>query len=237
MAAGLAWVDAASGQLFYTAVTGAGALASAPVAVDPQASDLTCLLFGSGPGAFTLQYLHDSQTATSPIWVTVAADDGGNLNSRVTLSLPSGKHPTSCPVATPAGTGWALVWQDTSGSWLSSFTPNPNGGTSLVQTYGFAPATDFGGADVQPPLVGLQPFGLDFGVLLARSRDVEMWRIDAMGNRRPGALVFPSLQDTFGEVSAAPTTDAKLAVTYADFTSSSGTAPTGRRLLVNAACY
>jgi hypothetical protein len=237
MAAGLAWADVASGQLFYAAVTGAGAFAGTPVSVDAQAGDLTCLLFGSGSGPFTLQYLHDSPAATSPIWVTVAADDGGSLTSRVTLSLPSGKHPTTCAVATPAGTGWALVWQDTSGSWLSSYSPSPTAGSGLVQSYGFAPATDFGGPDVQPPLVGLSPFGLDFGVLLARPRDVEMWRIDAMGNRHPGALVFPSLQDNFGEVSATPTADGKLAVTYADFTSSSATPATGRRLFVNAACY
>ncbi|HVV51434.1 MAG TPA: hypothetical protein VHO06_17320, partial [Polyangia bacterium] len=74
--------------------------------------------------------------------------------------------------------------------------------------------------------------------------DVELWRLDDMGNRRTGALIFPSVDGTFGTVRALPVgvtspgVQTMLAVTYADYTSASGATPaTGGRLFANAACY
>ena len=84
--------------------------------------------------------------------------------------------------------------------------------------------------------MGLAPFGTDFGVLLARPLDVELWRIDDMGNRRPGALIFPSVNGTFGSVSALPPSPAMvggpLVATYADYTSPRGRPDAGRRQAV-----
>ena len=101
----------------------------------------------------------------------------------------------------PTATGYGITWQDTEGAWLAEFVPQ---GMSLSMSYPFASASDFGGSSLQPPLVGLAPFGTDFGVLLARPLDVELWRIEDTGNRRAGALIFPSINGTFGSVSALP---------------------------------
>ena len=79
-------------------------------------------------------------------------------------------------------------------------------------------------------------------MLIARPLDVELWRIDHLGNRQAGALIFPSIDGTFGDVSALPMDDPQtgesMAVTYADYTSIAGAAtPTGGRLFANAVCY
>ncbi len=113
---------------------------------------------------------------------------------------------------------------------------------TLSKPYPYASAAGFGGSDLQPPVVGLAPFGTDFGVLLARPQDVELWRVDDMGNRRAGALIFPSINGTFGSVSALPPSPAvpggPLVATYADYTSPAGAStPTGGRLFLNAVCY
>jgi hypothetical protein len=77
--------------------------------------------------------------------------------------------------------------------------------------------------------------------VLARASDVEMWRLDAMGNRKPGSLVFPTLAGNLGGVSALPVGAAdpgSLVATYADYTSAPGaTTLAGRRLFVDALCY
>src|SRR4029079_11869724 len=99
-------------------------------------------------------------------------------------------------------------------------------------SFPFASSTDFGGADLQPPLVGLAPFANDFGVLTLRAHSVELWRIDRAGNRRSGSLVFPSLEGDVSSVSsvAAPNL---LTSPYADMTG----AGMGRRVIVDAVCY
>ena len=63
-----------------------------------------------------------------------------------------------------------------------------------------------------------------------------------MGNRQAGALIFPSVNGTFGSVSALPPSPAMaggpLVATYADYTSPAGAPmPAGGRLFVNAVCY
>ena len=75
----------------------------------------------------------------------------------------------TCAVVTPTSTGYALVWQDMEGSWLAEYVT----GQTLPAPYPFASASGFGGASLQPPQVGLAPFGTDFGVLFARPLDVE----------------------------------------------------------------
>ena len=122
-----------------------------------------------------------------------------------------------------------MVWQDASGSWLSVYY-GPQ--TNMLKSFPFAAATDFGGSGLQPQLVGLATFGNDFGVLFARPQSVELWRIDQTGNRRAGTLVLPSRQGDFGPVTSISATGL-LTSTYADLTGPA----TGRRLVVDAACY
>jgi hypothetical protein len=109
-------------------------------------------------------------------------------------------------------------------------------GQPQAAPYPFASASSFGGANLQPPFVGLAQFGTDYGVLLARPRDVELWRIDQTGNRHPGAVIFPSINGNLGSVSALPVNG--FVATYADYTSPSGAAtPAGGRVFLNAVCY
>ena len=129
---------------------------------------------------------------------------------------------------TPAGGGspeYAMVWQDGSGSWLSVYY-GPQ--TNMVKSFPFASSTDFGGAGLQPPLVGLAAFGNDFGVLFARTRSVELWRIDQAGNRRAGTLVLPSRQGDIGPVSSVSSTGL-LTSTYADLTGAGDGPAAGHR--------
>jgi hypothetical protein len=101
----------------------------------------------------------------------------------------------------------------------------------MVKSFPFSSSTDFGGPDLQPPIVGLAAFGNDFGVLFARSHAVEVWRVTGSGNRREGALPLPSLQgDSIGI--AATSSPGLLTSTYADLTGD-----TGHRLIVDAVCY
>jgi hypothetical protein len=65
-----------------------------------------------------------------------------------------------------------------------------------------------------------------------------------MGDRRPGALIFPSVDGIYGQVSALPAGNPAvqattgLVVTYADYTSPLGASPmTGSRIFANAVCY
>jgi hypothetical protein len=154
--------------------------------------------------------------------------DGHTGSVRLTVAQTT--NSLTCSLAAPTSAGYALAWQDYSGSWLSVYSAT----IEKVMSYPFASATDFGGPDLQPPLRGLAQFGNDFGVLLAKTRTVELWRVNGFGERQPGALIFPSLMGILGEVSAVRA-GSTLAVTYADYTDTQGAA--GRRLYVKAACY
>ena len=234
--AGLAWVDAQANRAMFTTVTGQGALVGAPVAVGASAvldatTAFDCLAFSPGKSPLTLSYVNDTaDQPDSPIGVIAEANDGGTIDSTTTLNYNS---PVGCATVTPTDTGYGLVWQDDQGSWFTDYMTGVNHFTPQT----FVLASSFGGADLQPPLVGLAPFGTDFGVVLARAHDVELWRLDDMGNRSPGSLVFPSLNGNLGGVSTLLFNGGLLA-TYADYSSAPG-APTfaGRRLLVNAVCY
>jgi hypothetical protein len=141
----------------------------------------------------------------------------------------------TCAIGLPLPTGYSLAWQDDTGSWLSIDTMTGGMAGGNVMSYPFASANDFGGPNLQPPIVGLAPFATDYGVLFSGARAVELWRLDANGNRSPGKLVFPSQEGNLGKVSAA-WTGGSLAATYADYTSSTGTVPS-QRWFVDAACY
>ena len=236
--AGLAWVDGQSNRVMFTTLSGAAQLVGepTPIAVSAAANPMTefdCLGFSPGKDNLTVTYLDEtSDDSTPPTYVIAEANEGGTIDSTTTLNVAS---QMGCAIVTPTDTEYALAWQDGQGSWLA--VSALVGGQVEVATYPFASASAFGGPSLQPPLVGLAPFGSDFGVVLARAMDIELWRLDAMGDRKPGALVFPSLTGNLGAVSALPS-GGGLVATYADYSSAPGASnPVGRRLFVNAVCY
>jgi hypothetical protein len=234
MNAGLAWVDATAGEVMFTTIDGRGHLVGDPTptfvspAGNPTAS-FECLGFSAGKSDLTVVDEATDQSGRST-WTIADASEQGTVDNFTALTVSS---PTGCAVVTPTDDGYALAWQDDRGSWLAVYVD----GQSQIVPASFAPASSFGGAALQPPLVGLAPFGSDFGVVLEKASDVELWRLDATGNRRAGALIFPSISGNLGTVSALPV-GGRLVATYADFTSMPGAATvSGRRLLVDATCY
>jgi hypothetical protein len=230
--ANLAWVDAPSSAVMIANVDGTGQL-SATTPVD-SAPGISCLGYSLGEnGDLAVSFLRGDGPGGLPKWEKSERTPNGGLAG---LQLFVAGDPTmGCAVGLPLSTGYALAWQDDTGSWLS-IDYMPNGvATGSIQSYPFASATDFGGPDVQPPIVGLAPFGTDYGVLFSGPRAVELWRLDASGNRRPGKLIFPSLEGNLGRASAA-WVGQSLVATYADYTSSTGTVAS-QRWFVDAACY
>ncbi len=238
MNAGLAWIDASStpSQVLVATVNGAGLLTGAPVATSSAGPAFSCLTFSPGKDDLTVVYYAASTNLSLPGWIIAETNEAGSVDSATVLgsSRPLG----TCAVVAPTTTGYSLVWQDSEGGWLSEYVAV---GNTLSGPFPFASASSFGGTNLQPPLVGLAPFGTDFGVLLDRPLDVELWRLDDLGNRQAGALIFPSINGTFGDVSALPMDDPNLGqsivVTYADYTSALGATPAGGRLFADAVCY
>jgi hypothetical protein len=239
--AGLAWIDAAANQVMFATIDGGAELVGqpAPIAASTAAADPTtvfyCLGFSAGKNDLTVTYL-DAATdkAVLPTWIVAEATERGTVETLTTLSVGD---QMDCAVVTPTDSEYALAWQDNQGSWLAVSTRDETTNVLGVATYAFASASNFGGPDLQPPLTGLASFGNDFGVVLERAHDAELWRLDAMGSRRSGALVFPSLLGNLGSVSALPVSSG-LVATYADYSSAPGAPnPAGRRLFVNAVCY
>ena len=229
--ANLAWVDVPTSTVMIANVDGTGQL-SATIGVD-SAYAFACLGYSLGSnGDQAVSFLRYDITGGLPTWEKFERTPAGGIAG---LKLFVAGGPTmSCAVGLPLDAGYALGWQDQTGSWLS-VDSMPNGvATGSIQSYPFASATDFGGPDVQPPIVGLAPFGTDYGVLFSGTHAVELWRLDANGNRRPGKLIFPSLEGNLGHVSAA-WVGQSLVATYADYTSS--TTMPSQRWFVDAACY
>jgi hypothetical protein len=225
MYAGAAWIDAANGPT-YVFIDGqaqtVGAINTLEASVAPGYS---CLRFSRGKDELTINYQRAPvDTLAGPDWaIADVTVDGGE--SALYLKVAQIGGTMGCAETVPTPDGYSIAWQDMSGSWLSVY----NG---TVNSYPFASATDFGGADLQPPLVGATAFGNDFGILLDRPHAVELWRVDQTGHRRAGALVLPSLQgDIAGAVSVA--SDRMLTTSYADLSGPGD----GRRLVIDAVCY
>jgi hypothetical protein len=240
--AGLAWVDPTANRVTFTTIDGGAQpvgvpsqLAASTAAADPT-TVFDCLGFSPGVNDLTVTYIDTTTDQAVPAtWVIAEANEAGVVNQLTTLTVGD---QMGCAVVTPRASKYALAWNDNRGSWLAVSAQDATTNQVTVGSYEFASASDFGGPDLEPPLVGLAPFGTsDFGVALARAHDVELWRLDAMGNRQAGALVFPTLAGNLGSVSALPVATG-LVATYADYASTSGAStPVGRRLLVNAVCY
>jgi hypothetical protein len=231
--ADLAWVvDAGPGQdlVMLASVDGQGQL-SGQVTVDPTpAAASNCLGFSLGANAdLVVSFLRYDTPGGVPTWEKVERTPAGGV-SGLKLMVASASPTMGCAIGLPLTSGYALAWQDNTGSWLS-IDDMTAGGTGSVLSFPFASATDFGGPDLQPPIVGLAPFAGDYGVLFSGARAVELWRLGSTGVRSPGKLVFPSLEGNLGKVSAA-WVGGSLAATYADY----GTVKS-QRWLVDAACY
>jgi hypothetical protein len=228
--AGLTWIDDAMGRVMYTALDGTGQMVVSPTPTAAASPDFTCLAFAPGKDDVTITYYAALTNQGQPGWIIAEGNESGGIDSSVTLVFPPPMG--TCATVTPTTGGYAIAWQDPSGGWLSVYTAADNIVTSPAP---FAPANGFG-ADLQPPIVALAPFPHDFGVLFQRLHDAELWRVDEVGNRRSGALIFPSMEGNLGNVSAVRLAGGGLAATYADYlVAGDGTA--GDRLFVNATCY
>jgi hypothetical protein len=125
-----------------------------------------------------------------------------------------------------------VVWQNELGGFLGSYDRSTNAFPSNT----FAPAVGFGGANLQPPTVGLGPAGKDVAVVFAQINAAEAWRVDSVSRTQVGRpLVFPSLDGLLGQVSAVPASGA-LYATYADYTPG-GVGTAGQRFFVKVACF
>ncbi len=229
--AGLAWIDDGMGRVMYAAIDSTGQMVVAPTPAAAAAPDFTCLGFAAGKDDVTVVYHAAMTSQGQPGWIIAEGNESGGIDSSVTLVFARPMGTCATVTATPAG--YAIAWQDQAGGLLSVYTASDN---KLTSPAPFAPANEFG-AELQPPIVALAPFGRDFGVLFQRLHAAELWRLDETGNRRSGALIFPSAQGTIGTVSAVVrAASTGLTATYADYMDADG-GTTGDRLFVNAQCY
>jgi hypothetical protein len=232
--AGLTWIDTQMGQVEYAAIDGTGAMVVAPTPVSPAMAGFQFLAFAPGKDDVTVVYYSDAvNTAnlTGAGWIIGEGNESGGIDSYIALVFA--KQPTTPAVVAPTAAGYSLAFQNNEGAWLGVYTAADR---TVSSPYEFAPSSGFG-ADPQPPLVALTPFGPDYGVLFQAARDGELWRVDGTGNRRSGSLVFPSALGDLGTVSAVevPAPGVGLVATYADYSVADHSA--GDRLFVNATCY
>jgi hypothetical protein len=191
-----------------------------------------CLGFQPGNSAITAAYYKytDDPTSSPSLVIAEIREDGG-VDSTLTLTLPS--MDARCPLVTPTDTGYAVAWQDSVGTWLGVYTSSNN----RLFVYPVVGALAFGGADLQPPLAGFAPMGGDFADVLQKIGSVELWRLSGMGNRRSGALLFPSQVGNLGTVSSLPVAGS-LYATYADYSSTdAGVGVDGRRFFLKTGCF
>jgi hypothetical protein len=226
----LAWLDPTVGGVEVLTLSAAGQPIGEPVVID-KAPAFACLGFVPGNGALTLVYYRYADAATHvPTIVITELLDSGGIDGSVALFVES--HAAGCPQVTPTDVGYAIAFQDVEGSWLGIY----DGGTKPLALHPFAAAVVFGGAALQPPLVGLTRLGADFATLLQGSRGGELWRLASSGARRGGRLALPSMQGAIGGISTQPDSGS-LTATYADYTSVDGGVGTaGQRFFLRLTC-
>ncbi|MFL5308192.1 MAG: hypothetical protein ACJ8F1_23455 [Polyangia bacterium] len=229
--AGLAWIDEEMGRVMYAAVDGTGQMVVSPTPTALATPDFSCLGFAPGKDDVTVAYYSAMTNQGKSGWIIAEGNEAGGIDSSVTLVFS--RMMGTCATVTATTGGYAIAWQDSAGGWLSVYTASDN---KLTDPAAFAPANGFNGANLQPPIVALAPFGQDFGVLFQQLHAAELWRLEPDGNRRSGALIFPSAEGKLGTVSASRVGTAGLVATYADYM---GTAEqtAGARLFINATCY
>jgi hypothetical protein len=232
MQAGLAVAVAGQPQVTFWSLRGHD-LAAAPLTQSTAGAQIDCLAFGPGAGDLTLGYLTEQlPDDPDPTWGILELDQSGQSVSAVGLPLGT-VHPT-CPLTTATSGGYAVAWQNDIGSFLELYDRGSNAITSSL----LAGAVAFGGADLQPPLVGLGPVTSGYAVVFAEVNAAEAWHVDEPGSHlAPGTLVFPSQNGQIGQVSSLPLGGSVYA-TYADYTAlSSGVGTAGQRFLVKVSCF
>jgi hypothetical protein len=219
---------AGAGVIKTLVLAGSGMPVAAPLPIETVTGS-TCLGFAPGRADLTIGYLRYETPTTPPDWSMTELGDNGA--SEFSLAIPLATEAPSCPHLAPtmAG-GYVLAWQDISGSRIGVYDIVTNHFYPRL----FVTAVEFGGADVQPPVMGLGEVSRDFAVLFARARSTEVWRIGALGTRRPGALSLPSVLGDIGQVSAIPLGGAVYA-TYADYSGTSTGPEAGAAADVDAA--
>jgi hypothetical protein len=233
MAAGLAWADSSRGAVMLAVLGPSGDPVAPPAMVDATAPAFSCLSFQPGRDELTLGYFKYTDPADPmPTYVIAEIHENGNIDSIVTLILST--RDALCPLIVPTSDGgYALAWQDSLGTWLSVYHPD-------ATTFGMEPvagSASFGGPDLQPPLAGFAPVGTDYAVVFAEVRSAELWRVDAGGERRAGALVLPSALGNMGTISSVPVAGS-LSATYADYTSTgAGVGAAGSRYFLRVSCF
>jgi hypothetical protein len=225
----LAWLDPVAGAIKLLSLSASGLAVGTPIDVD-KAPALACLAFGPGQKDLTLvHYKYADTTTRIPTMVITELLETGSVDGTLELTLDS--HEAGCPLLAPTAAGYAVVFQDRVGGWLGVYQTQGN----HLMWSPFATAVAFGGPDLQPPLVGLTPVGMDYAVLFARARSGELWRV-APGGARKGVLGFPSMQGTIGGISTQAAPEA-LTATYADYTSvDAGVGSAGQRFFLQAIC-
>jgi hypothetical protein len=227
--AALAWLDPAASSVKLLWLSALGQAVGTPVDID-TAPALACLAFGPGQRDLTLvHYKYADTTTRIPTMEITELLETGTVDGTLDLAFES--HEAGCPLLVPTDAGYALAFQDQVGSWLGIYLTQGN----RLTLSPFAAAVAFGGAYLQPPMVGLTPMGIDYAVLFDRVRSGELWRM-APGGARKGVLVFPSMQGTIGGISTQPAPGA-LTATYADYTSvDAGVGTAGQRFFLTASC-
>jgi hypothetical protein len=208
---------AGAGAVKTLLVAGTGKAVASPITIETVAGS-ACLGFTPGRADLTLGYLRYDAPTAPPDWSLSELRD--NASVEFTLALPLPTEGPSCPRLGPtmAG-GYVLAWQDIAGSRIGVWDSTTNRFYPRL----FVSAVEFGGVDVQPPLVGLGEVNRDFAVLFGRPRSTEVWRIGGLGARRPGVLSLPSALGDIGQISAIPLNGAMYA-TYADYSGTASTA-------------
>lgn len=159
VSAGVAWVEGDAGFPTYAYIDGQAQLIGEPAVIENGAAmGYGCLGFTSGKGELTINYQRGStDPRLGPNWMIADVDaTGGVATLNLNVAQPLGtmtcaKSVLYDPMMSGAAPEWAIVWQDTSGSWLSVYY-GPQ--TGMVKSFPFASSTDFGGPDLQPPVAG-----------------------------------------------------------------------------------
>jgi len=233
MRAALAWPG--PGVVNIQILDGQGAPVGAPIVATASGPtpQVSCVSFVPGRDALTVGYLRQVMADDhNPNWVLVEVRDDGTTDGGT--SLPLGTMGPTCPVNMPSAAGYGVAWQNELGSFLGSYTQSGNNFSSAL----FAGSVAFGGADLQPPIVGIGPAAADTAVIFAKPNAAEAWRVDSAGNLSEATLVFPSAEGNLGQVSAVPVSGA-LYATYADYTGGTSAGPTsaGQRFFVKVSCF
>jgi hypothetical protein len=224
-AASLAWIVPGTGGVEVLALSPAGVAAGPPRELE-RAPGAKCLAFQAGKGPLALVYETFPHANPAVPSVTIAELGGGAAD---TLALDLDNHPAGCVRVAPTDMGYAVAFADAAGAWLGTYE------TAAMRwtVSGFAASNTFaGGAE---PFAGLATLDDGYALAVARGQDLEVWRLDADGVRRPGALTFPTRAGRLGPVSTAPAPGG-FAITYFDSDGDGDGGQAGRRFYARAVC-